>query len=188
MLGVVGLPRTLKPIIRWKTWNIPFPPKVFAFCFFSLECALAKMFLDFKKVFMLAFMKLLNIVEQNLSCNSMDNRGIYVLYMPPTTKTIVMVVNPFNNHEIIVTLPIPKCCMQPRSSQHKQLWSFLQSNLFYFATIPWPQTILTMVFRIMNSITTFYETNVIKTHFNPCYQVWNFELRKMYKWHKCVMH
>jgi hypothetical protein len=61
------------------------------------------MFLDFKKVFMLAFMKLLNIVEQNLSCDSMDNRGIYVIYMPTTTKTIVMMANPFNNHEIIVT-------------------------------------------------------------------------------------
>jgi hypothetical protein len=45
-------------------------------------------------------MKLLNIVEQNLSCNSMDNRGIYVFYIQ---KTIVMVVNRFNNHEIIVT-------------------------------------------------------------------------------------
>jgi hypothetical protein len=52
---------------------------------------------------MLAFMKLLNIVEQNLSWNSIDSSGIYVLYMSPTTKAIVMVVNPFNNHEIIVT-------------------------------------------------------------------------------------
>ncbi len=51
---------------------------------------------------MLTFMKLFNIVEQNLTCNSMDSRGIYVLYMPTTTKAIVMVVNPFNNHEIVV--------------------------------------------------------------------------------------
>jgi len=32
--------------------------------------------------------------------SSMDNRGIYALYMPAATKTLVVVVNPFNNREI----------------------------------------------------------------------------------------
>jgi DNA polymerase epsilon subunit 1 len=32
--------------------------------------------------------------------SSMDNRGIYALYMPAATKALVVVVNPFNNREI----------------------------------------------------------------------------------------
>jgi hypothetical protein len=45
-------------------------------------------------------MKLPDIVEQYSGCSSMDNRGIYALYMPAATKTLVVVVNPFNNREI----------------------------------------------------------------------------------------
>ncbi len=55
---------------------------------------------DFWKVFPLPSMKLPDIVEQNLGCSSMDNRGIYALYMPAATKALVVVVNPFNNREI----------------------------------------------------------------------------------------
>lgn len=55
---------------------------------------------DFWKVFPLPSMKLPDIVEQYSGCSSMDNRGIYALYMPAATKTLVVVVNPFNNREI----------------------------------------------------------------------------------------